>query len=246
MKIALIGYGNMGQELEKVIADNKDHMIVSISYGEKNKELDIAGIKKADVVIDFTSSEIVISNIKKVANLKKDIVVGTTGWYGNMKEVKQIVKRNNIGLLYGQNFSIGANIFFALIGFSSKIFSSFGNYDVYGYEIHHSGKKDSPSGTAKKITEVIMNNFPQKKVLQVNKLNRQIKAEELHFASVRGGHNRGMHEVIFDSSADEVKLVHAAHGRRGFAQGAIMAAEFIRGKKGVYDFTEIFKQKYEN
>lgn len=246
MKIALIGYGNMGQELEKVIADNKDHTIVSISYGEKNKELDIAGIKKADVVIDFTSSEIVISNIKKVANLKKDIVVGTTGWYGNMKEVKQIVKRNNVGLLYGQNFSIGANIFFALVGFSSKIFSSFGDYDVYGYEIHHSGKKDSPSGTAKKITEVIMNNFPQKKVLQVNKLDRQIKAEELHFASVRGGHNRGMHEVIFDSSADEVKLVHAAHGRRGFAQGAIMAAGFIRGKKGVYDFTEIFKQKYEN
>lgn len=246
MKIALVGYGNMGQELERVIAESKKHSVVSVSYGKKNTGLDKKGIQKADVVIEFTSPEIVYKNIEEIAQLNKNIVIGTTGWYSHMSRVKKIVKKTNIGLIYGQNFSIGANIFFALIEFSSKMFSRFGDYDVYGYEIHHSGKKDSPSGTAKKITQVIMDNFPRKTFLQENKLNRQIKENELHFASVRGGHNRGMHEVIFDSPADEIKLIHAAHGRRGFAQGAIMAAEFIQNKKGIYDFGEIFKEIYEN
>ncbi len=243
MKIALIGYGNMGKEIEKILAETKSHEIVSVSYRKTTDGLDKEGIKKADVVLDFTSPEIVLKNIKEVASLDKNLVIGTTGWYENLEEVKTIVKENNIGLIYGQNFSIGANIFFKIVSFSSGLLSKFGDYDVFGYEIHHKGKKDSPSGTAKKLSNLIIKNFPSKKVLQDAKLDRQIKDEELHFASIRGGRNSGSHEVIFDSEADEIKLTHSAHGRRGFAEGAIMAAEFINGKKGLYTVDDLFEQE---
>ncbi|MDP2671673.1 MAG: 4-hydroxy-tetrahydrodipicolinate reductase [bacterium] len=243
MKIALIGYGNMGKEIEKVLSETKNHEIVSVSYRKTTDGLDKEGIKKADVALDFTSPEIVLNNTREVASLGKNLVIGTTGWYDNLEEVKSLVKENNIGLIYGQNFSIGANIFFKIVAFGSSLLSRFGDYDVFGYEIHHKGKKDSPSGTARKLSSLIMKNFPSKKTLQENKLDRQIKDEELHFASVRGGHNTGLHEVVFDSQADEIGLTHRTHGRRGFAEGAIMAAEFIDGKKGLYTVDDLFDQE---
>lgn len=106
--------------------------------------------------------------------------------------------------------------------------------------MHHIGKKDSPSGTAKKLASIIMENFPKKKKLETQRLDRQIREDELHFASLRAGRYFGYHEVLFDSLADEVKLVHSAHTRRGFAEGALLAAEYIRGKKGIYSFEELF------
>jgi len=240
MKLALIGYGNMGKEIEKLVQETGAHEIVSISYKNTSDDLDKNGISQADVALDFTSPEVVLENIKEVSSLSKNLVVGTTGWYENIDKVKTIVQKNKTGLIYGQNFSIGANIFFKIVSFSSKLFSRFGKYDVFGYETHHKGKKDSPSGTAKKLSSLIMKNFPTKKVLQDAKLDRQVKDEELHFASIRGGRNPGSHEVIFDSEADEIRLTHSAHGRRGFAEGAIMAAEFIYGKRGFYSFDELF------
>lgn len=243
MKIALIGYGNMGGEVEKVIRDGKKHEIVSISFREKTDTLDVIGIKKADVAIDFTSAEIIEQTIQKVSSLKIPIVVGTTGWYEKIPKIKKIIEKNKTGFVYGQNFSIGANIFFSVVGLVSSLCSKYGNYDVFGYEIHHTGKKDSPSGTARKLSEVILKNFPKKKTLQTEKLDRQIIPEELHFASIRGGRNSGLHEVIFDSVADEIRLQHYAHGRQGFAEGAIMAAEFIKDKKGFYNFSDLFSKK---
>lgn len=243
MKIALIGYGNMGREIERLIQEKNKHTIVSISYKLHSDLLDIEGIKKADVAIDFTSPQIVEENIKKVAALGVHMVIGTTGWYERLPSVERMIKKAKTGLMYGQNFSIGANIFFAIVGFSSRMFSRFGNYDVYGLEVHHSGKKDSPSGTARKLADVVMKNFPQKKSLQDNKVDRQIKPHELHFASVRGGNNPGLHEIVFDSFSDEIKLIHQARGRRGFAEGAILAAEFIKNKKGLYNFSDIFQKK---
>ncbi|MCR4305863.1 MAG: 4-hydroxy-tetrahydrodipicolinate reductase [Candidatus Daviesbacteria bacterium] len=241
MNIALVGYGKMGQETENLINESKTHKVVSISYQGSQKSLDKEGITKADVVIDFTSPEIVIENIKEIAGMGKNMVVGTTGWYEKLDKVEEIIKKSKTGFIYGQNFSIGANIFFKIVGFASSLFSKFGDYDVVGFEIHHTGKKDSPSGTAKKMASIIMENFPKKKVLETGRLDRQIRPEELHFASVRAGRNAGYHEAIFDSLADEIKLSHSAHGRRGFAEGAIVAAEFIKDKKGFYTFDEVFK-----
>src|SRR3989344_4213066 len=230
MKIALIGYGNMGKEIE---AASDEHEIVSISFKKLTDPLDTEGIKKADVAIDFTAPQIVLSNIEQIAKLGVNIVVGTTGWYDEMAKVEKIVADNNIGLIYGQNFSIGANIYFQIVDGASRLFAKFGGYDVYGHEIHHKGKKDSPSGTAKKLADIILNSIPAKNTLVTTSLDRQIAEDELHFSSTRAGRNPGFHEITFDSPSDQIKLSHQAHGRRGFALGAIMAANFIKGKKGL-------------
>lgn len=240
MKIALIGYGNMGQEIERLVQEEGVDKIVSISYKTKKEQLDITGIKKADVAIDFTTSDIVISNIQKVSSIGIPLVVGTTGWYDKLSDVEEIIKKAKTGLIYGKNFSVGANIFFQVVGFSSKMFSKYQGYDVAGFEMHHVGKKDSPSGTAKKLGAVIMENFPKKKAFETGRLDRQIREDELHFASIRAGRNFGHHEVIFDSIADEVKLSHTAHGRRGFGIGAVLAASYIIDKKGIFAFEDLF------
>lgn len=242
MRIALIGYGKMGHELENLIKESGTHEVVSISHRQSGDNLDTEGIAKAEVVIDFTSPEIVIDTIKEVLSLGKNMVVGTTGWYDDLSRVEALVKKYKTGLIYGSNFSIGANIFFQIVGFASSLFDKFGNYDVAGFEIHHTAKKDSPSGTAKKLATVIMENFPKKKRLETGRLDRQIEEDELHFASLRAGKNFGFHEVIFDSQADEVKLSHSAHSRRGFAEGALVAAEFIKDKKGLHSFDEVFTE----
>ncbi|HVA96534.1 MAG TPA: 4-hydroxy-tetrahydrodipicolinate reductase [Candidatus Acidoferrales bacterium] len=242
MKIALIGYGNMGQEIEQLVHENTEHTIVSVSYDGK-KMLDKEGILSADVAIDFTAPDIVIENIAVVASLGVDMVVGTTGWYDQMDKVKKIVRKHKIGLIYGQNFSVGANIFFKIIEYSSQLFERYEQYDTYGFEVHHSGKKDSPSGTAKKLAEIILKNIARKKSLQTGRLDRQIKSDELHFTSVRAGRNPGMHTISFDSLADEITLTHQAHGRRGFAEGALLAAEFIKNKKGLFRFDELFAEE---
>lgn len=242
MKIALIGYGNMGKEIDTMVSESKKYAITSISLRTYTDTLDKKGIAKADVVIDFTGPKTVLKNIREILPLNKHLVVGTTGWYEHINEVKKLVKKHKAGFVYGHNFSIGANIFFSVVAHTAMLAQKF-DYDVFGYELHHSGKKDSPSGTAKKIAEVIMQNFPSKKQLQENKLDRQIKADELHFASIRGGRNFGYHEVTFDSKADQIKLIHEAHGRSGFAQGALLAAEFIAKKTGFFRFDEIFAIK---
>jgi len=241
MKIVLFGHGNMGSEIEKLINESSKHQIISINLEHVGDRIDEEKVRKADVVIDFTSPQVVVKNIKRVAALGKNMVVGTTGWYKNLDEVERIVAKNGIGLIYAQNFSVGANIFFQVVANAAKLMSKFGNYDVYGFEVHHTGKKDSPSGTALRIAKEIMGNFPAKSSIQTEKLDRQINPEELHFASIRGGRNPGFHQVVFDSSADSITLSHSAHNRRGFAEGALLAAEFILGKKGLFVFDDVFK-----
>ncbi len=220
IKIALVGFGKMGQEIDTLCRESENFEVVSISFKNVNDELDIKGIKKADIAIDFTSKDVVIKNIGAIAKLGKNLVIGTTGWSGHLDKVKTLVEKYQIGLIYSSNFSVGANIFFKMIGFSAKLFAKFPEYDVYGLEIHHKAKLDSPSGTALKIAS---------------------KINGLHFASIRAGRNPGFHEVVFDSSADGITLSHQAYNRIGFAKGALLAAEFIKNKKGVYSFEDILK-----
>jgi 4-hydroxy-tetrahydrodipicolinate reductase len=243
MKIVLLGHGNMGREVKGLINESRNHQIVAINLQRVGDEIDEVVVKTADVVIDFTSPQIVLENIKRVAAIGTNMVVGTTGWYENLDEVEKIVKKSGIGLIYAQNFSVGANMFFQVVAHAAKLMSRFGNYDVYGFEVHHVGKKDSPSGTALRLAKEIMMNFPQKNVVQTEKLDRQINSEELHFASIRGGRNPGFHQVVFDSSADSITLSHAAHNRRGFAEGALLAAEFILDKKGLFTIDDVFKNE---
>jgi 4-hydroxy-tetrahydrodipicolinate reductase len=257
MNIALIGYGNMGQEIEGLIAEGpitglstpwgrKGHRVVSISYKNRADGLDTAGIKGADVAIDFTAPDVVLKTIPAVITHGVPLVIGTTGWYDKLPEVKKMVTDAAAGLVYGQNFSVGANIFFALTAYAGQLIHQFDGYDVFGIETHHTGKKDSPSGTARKLGEILLQNYPRKKILQIETLQRKIESDELHFASVRGGRNFGRHEIVFDSEADEIRLTHQAWGRRGFAEGSLLAAAFITDKKGVYDFSDVFRQQFMN
>ncbi|OGI62968.1 hypothetical protein A2818_00270 [Candidatus Nomurabacteria bacterium RIFCSPHIGHO2_01_FULL_40_12] len=225
MKIALIGYGKMGREIDALCRESKNFEVVSISFKNKdknkNKGLDLKGIVKADVAIDFTSKDAVLKNIRKVAKLGVNLVIGTTGWYDDIKEVEALVRKYKIGLIYSPNFSIGANIFFKMTAFSSKLFGKFSDYDVYGLEIHHKMKLDSPSGTALKIAS---------------------KINGLNFTSIRAGRNPGFHQVVFDSNADGITLSHQAYNRTGFGKGALLAASFIKNKKGVHSFEDMFKE----
>ena len=218
IKIALIGFGKMGGEIDALCKESEVFEVVSISYKNINDELDFEGIAKADIAIDFTSKDVVLKNIEAVAKLGKNLVVGTTGWYNNLDEVKKLVAKYKIGLIYSSNFSLGANIFFKIIEFSAKLFNKFPEYDIYGLEIHHKAKLDSPSGTALKIAS---------------------KINGLNFTSVRAGRNPGFHEVVFDSQADGITLSHQAYNRAGFAKGALVAAEFIKNKKGTHTFEDI-------
>lgn len=220
IKIALIGYGKMGKEIDSLCKDSEVFEVVSISYKKKEDGLDLKGIAKADIAIDFTSKNAVLKDIEEVAKLGKNLVVGTTGWYDDLPKVEKIVEKNKIGLIYSPNFSVGVNIFFKMIDFSAKLFEKFPDYDVYGLEIHHKAKLDAPSGTALKIAS---------------------KVKGLDFTSIRAGRNPGFHEVVFDSVADGITLSHQAYSRIGFAKGALVAAEFIKNKKGVHLFEELFK-----
>lgn len=240
MKIALLGFGNMGIQIDAFVRTQRKHEIVSVSYKTVKDTLDLPGIAKADVVIDFTSPAIVMENIQKIAKMKKNMVIGTSGWYEHIKEVEGLVKQQGIGLIFAYNFSIGVNMFFQLAEKAASLADGFLEYDAYGFEVHHSGKKDSPSGTAKKLAQVIIANMKRKKTAQFEKLDRAVKPEELQFASARGGSNFGMHEVVLDSPSDEIKLSIQARNRESYAKGALMAAEFIKGKKGMFSFEELF------
>src|SRR3989344_3848020 len=220
IKIALIGYGKMGKEIDILCNESKIFEVISISFKKKDDSLDLKGIAKADVAIDFTSKDVVLQNIEEVAKIGVNLVIGTTGWYDHLQEVKKIATKYKIGLLYAPNFSIGANIFFRMAAFSAKLFAKFPDYDVYGLEIHHKAKLYSPSGTALKIASQI---------------------EGLNFTSIRAGRNPGFHEVVFDSQADSITISHQAHNRLGFAKGALVAAEFIKNKKGVFAFEDVVK-----
>jgi 4-hydroxy-tetrahydrodipicolinate reductase len=247
MKLALIGYGKMGKAIEK-IAKEKGHEIKSIidpNYPEFFKNIDEESLKDVDVCLDFSNPQEIINNIKKVAELKKSIVVGTTGWYDSFKEVKELVENKGIGLIWSGNFSIGVNAFFRIVENASKLFNNLEEYDVLGCEIHHKNKLDSPSGTAKMLGELLINNIERKEKIIFEKLDRKIESNELHFSSIRGGSIPGVHKIIFDSNSDTIELNHVARGREGFATGALIAAEFINRKKGFYNINDLMDKIME-
>ncbi|MBI2144100.1 4-hydroxy-tetrahydrodipicolinate reductase [Candidatus Woesearchaeota archaeon] len=243
MKIALVGYGKMGKEVERV-AKLRGHAVCvivdSTDAGATHKAIDVKSscLKDADVVIDFTVPSAVVDNIRRVTAARKNMVVGTTGWYDGMTEAKQLVGAAGTGFIYSPNFSVGVNVFYRIVEAAARLINKVPEYDVFGYELHHNQKIDSPSGTAKSIAEILLKNISRKKQVQYGKLDRKINPEELHFASVRGGWVPGTHVAAFDSEADTIELKHTARSRAGFALGAVMAAEWLKGRKGFFTMND--------
>ncbi len=242
MKIAITGYGKMGQITEQLALENGHEIVSTIDPIEKSakfKELNEEALCCADVVIDFTVPAIILENIDNYIKYGINAVIGTTGWYEHLEEVKEKVSKSEIGLIWSGNFSIGVNLFFRIIKQSAGLMSNFTLYDVMGYEIHHNRKKDSPSGTMNMIGKILLENIKNKKKLITEKLDRKISEEEIHLASIRGGNVPGTHVVAFDSEVDTIELKHTARSRKGLAVGALKAAEWINNKKGFYSIEDM-------
>jgi 4-hydroxy-tetrahydrodipicolinate reductase len=235
MKVLIVGYGKMGKEVEKVLLSRNHTIAARIDpFGGDFEILTPEIARQADAAIEFSLPDAVPANTKIYADAGLNVVVGTTGWLGNIEAVKSIAAKGNIGFLYGSNFSIGAHMFFRIVSLASRLINPMPEYDIMGYELHHKHKKDSPSGTANSIAKLILENCKRKDTIVTDKLDRAIKANELQFSSVRGGEIPGIHTVILDSEADTIELTHSVRSRNGLAFGAVMACEWMAGKKGFF------------
>lgn len=241
MTIALIGHGKMGKEVELAARERgvKIARIFEVGENAGGLALDSESLGGVDVCIDFSSPDAVLDNIEAVAQCGKNIVVGTTGWYDRMEHVKKLVKEKKIGFLHAANFSLGVNIFSQIVMDAVHFFEKHPDYDVAINEIHHRGKADSPSGTALTLGSIITQAMHRKTEILAEASHGKIKPHQLHVTSTRVGHATGRHSVVFDSEADTIELVHTAKSRRGYAIGALVAAEWLRGKKGFYTMRDV-------
>lgn len=239
MNIALIGYGKMGRMVEEAAIARGHTIVVKISSTGSVKELGAKSLSQADVCIDFSHPNCILDNIQKVISLGKNLVVGTTGWYEHIDAVKKSVSKSNIGFLYSPNFSIGVHLFLGIVEEAAKLIDSFDEYDVGVFEAHHNQKADSPSGTAKALTDVLLKRMKRKKEIAHDAVQGKISPDVLHVSSVRCGSIPGTHTVFFDSPADTITVSHQARSREGFARGAIIGAEWLQGKKGFYSIEDL-------
>ena len=247
MNIALIGYGQMGIIIEGLLK-RRGHTVITVDpYIEAadQKEISEEVLSNVKVCIDFSHPESVVDNMKKLLALGKNVVVGTTGWYDQIDEIRTLVEESGTGFIYASNFSVGVNIFFQIVSRAAKIIDKFEHYDVAGVEFHHNKKQDSPSGTALTLAHILKNSLERKESIVFDSLNRQIKSSELHFSSVRCGALPGTHEIILDSEEDSISLKHTARNRNGFALGAVTAAEWIEGKTGFFTIDDLMKDLIE-
>ncbi len=235
MRIALIGYGKMGQAIES-IALAKGHEIVLKIDINNAADLNRENIAKADVAIEFTGPHSAFANVMKCLELGIPVICGSTGWLDNWGEAKKYCEQQNGTLLYASNYSIGVNLFFELNTFLAKLMRNHTDYNVTMEEIHHTQKKDAPSGTAITLAEQVLQNIPGKKQW-VNHLSNN--PGELEIISERADPAPGTHKIKYSSSVDDIEIIHTAHNRVGFAGGALLAAEFVISKKGIFGMKEV-------
>ena len=248
MNLAIVGYGKMGKEIHEICKEKNVNVVSIIDPhigGVTHKEISEESLENVDVVVDFTHPDSVLENIRKISDLGVNIVVGTTGWYDKMEEGESIIQKNDVGLIWSGNFSLGVNMFFKIIERASQIMNKFEEYDVAIHEFHHNQKSDSPSGTAEMIGKIMIDNLDRKTNMSTHSMKQKINPEELHVTSTRIGSIPGTHSVLFDNIADTIELKHSARGRSGFARGSVLAAEWIHNKKGVHNVNEMFSDILE-
>jgi len=219
MKLAIIGYGKMGRLIDQLAPEYGFTTHARIDVND-----DFTQAAGADVAIEFTVPHAVPANVEKIAALKLPLVVGTTGWLSEMDRVRAAIEKHGTGLIWSPNFSIGVNVFAKLVREAARLLANEAQYGAWAWEIHHTTKNDAPSGTLIKLVDQ----------MKAAGYNRAIDA-----SSNRAGAHPGTHEIGFDSAADTITLRHSARSREGFARGALKAAQWIPGKKGVFEFSEV-------
>ena len=228
-KLAIVGYGKMGRLIEQFAPEY--NFAVALKLDEFNNAafegVTAANFQGIDVAVDFSIPAAVAENVERISALGVNIVVGTTGWLHELERIQAAVERRRIGLVWSPNYSIGVNVFFRLVSEAARLFSGEPSYGAWAWEIHHSTKKDAPSGTLLKLVEE----------MKAAGYPRPIDA-----AASRAGAHPGTHEIGFDSAADTITLRHTARSREGFARGALKAAQWIIGRSGFHEFKEVLFQ----
>lgn len=235
MKIALIGYGKMGKAIEEIALKRGHSVTLKIDLGN-TYDLNEANLKKADAAIEFTNPHAAADNILKCLQSSCPVVSGSTGWLDRWQEVAGVCEKMNGGLLYASNFSIGVNLFFELNKKLASLMAGHPEYEASIEEVHHTEKKDAPSGTAITLAEQILEALPFKKQWINIESDRP---EDLLITSKRIDPAPGTHTVTYSSPIDDISIIHTAHSRQGFALGAVMAAEYLAGKKGIYSMSDV-------
>lgn len=226
IQLALLGYGKMGRTIAQLAPQRgfEVRLVMDIDVNAAGAGVTKENFKGIDVCIEFTEPKSVIENIRRVASVGCNLVVGTTGWLDHLDEVRKVVEASNIGMVYAANFSIGVNLFYQVARAAAEAFARFPMYDPYLTEAHHKFKKDAPSGTALEIKRQVQPAF---------------KDREIPVSSMRAGTIPGIHELGFDSEADTVIVRHTARSRQGFAEGALYAARWVAGKRGLFNFADV-------
>ncbi len=237
MRIALVGYGKMGKAIEQ-IAISKGHEI-SFRIGSANtSQINDINPSNTDVAIEFTTPEAAFQNLHTLISNKVATVSGSTGWLDRKTEIEVLTKHNNTAFFYASNFSVGVNIFFQLNKVLAKMMNNFPDYDVWMEEIHHTQKKDRPSGTAITLAEGVIENLDRKTRVELFESN---KPEDLVVIPKRTGIVPGTHSTSYDSKIDTIEIKHTAHTREGFALGSVLAAEFVNKKSGIFGMEDMLK-----
>jgi len=235
MNIALVGYGKMGKEIER-IALSRGHNIVLTIDKDNNDKLTKENLQKADVAIEFTVPSSAFDNYKLCMEAGVPVVSGTTGWLDRMEELKNVCEVTKGGFFYASNFSVGVNLFFALNKKLAKLMQPFDSYDVEMEEIHHIHKLDAPSGTAITLAEGVFENLDRKDKWELDKVS---DSSAMKIDAKREGEVPGTHTIKYFSDVDEISITHEAYNRKGFALGAVLAAEFMNGKSGMFGMDDL-------
>lgn len=235
MNIALIGYGKMGKIIEEIALQRGHNIVLKIDVNNA-EDFTKENLAKADVAIEFTGPHSAYENVKKAIAFGIPLVCGSTGWLEHLEEIKKTCTDKKGSFLYASNFSIGVNIFFEINKRLAALMAPHADYEVSVTEIHHTQKKDSPSGTAITIAEGVLENIPRKKSW-VNHISDNV--DDLEIISERIDPAPGTHKVKYSSAIDDIEIIHTAHSRMGFAAGAVLAAEYIHNKKGIFSMKEV-------
>lgn len=236
MNIALLGYGKMGKEIEG-IALQRGHTIVLKVDETNSSTFTNEDLKKAEVAIEFSTPHTVIDNIKKCFAAQVPIVVGTTGWYDEFEMIEELCLQKNSALFHATNFSLGVNLFFKVNSYLAELMNKYDNYNVEMEEIHHIHKLDKPSGTAISLANQVLEKIERK----INWSITDHHPETLFIKDVREGEVPGTHIIKYSSAVDDIEIMHKAHNRKGFAMGAVIAAEYLNGKKGIFTMNDLIK-----
>ena len=234
MTIALIGYGKMGKEIESIALERGHNIAYRITQSNVD-EMTSIDFKSLDVAIEFSRPDAVITNIKKCIDISVPVVVGTTGWYDEFDEISKYCREKNGALFHATNFSVGVNLFFKLNTYLAQLMNKYENYNVCMEEIHHIHKLDKPSGTAITLANQIIAELKRKHTWSISDQQQS----SIFIKDVREGEVPGTHIIKYQSPIDDIEIMHKAHNRKGFAMGAVIAAEFLAGKKGIYNMSDI-------